>query len=177
MVLEVWDKMGRDDKGEKAPSVIVHLFEVRLPGNSRLLMVSPLLKHTGRSHFFLLRCHLPVDGGIAPSVSVTAAADGWSVTKKRHQKWNSCPAGQHTRWKSGFCACDSACACLSLTSIWSKANRRKQQRQYVLIWLAAVDTILALWLSRQNHLSWLSGFHNWRVLSIWILFNCLSSSD
>lgn len=44
--------MGRDDKGEKAPSVIVHLFEVRLPGNSRLLMVSPLLKYTGRSHFF-----------------------------------------------------------------------------------------------------------------------------
>lgn len=162
MVLEVWDKMGRDDKGEKAPSVIVHLFEVRLPGNSRLLMVSPLLKHTGRSHFFLLRCHLPVDGGIAPSVSVTATADGWSVTNKRHQKWNACPVGQHTRWTSGFCACDSVCACLSLTLIWR---------------LAAVDTILALWLSRQNHLSWLSGFHNWRVLSIWILFNCLSSSN
>lgn len=44
--------MGRDDKGEKASSVIVHLFEVRLPGNSRPLMVSPLLKHTGRSHFY-----------------------------------------------------------------------------------------------------------------------------
>lgn len=125
MVLEVWDKMGRDDKGEKAPSVIVHLFEVRLPGNSRLLMVSPLLKHTGRSHFFLLRCHLPVDGGISPSVSVTAAADGWSVANKRHQKWNACPVGQHTRWKSGFLSV-RFCVRVSVSDFNMKRSKQKE---------------------------------------------------
>lgn len=91
MVLEVWDKTGRDDRGEKAPSVIVHLFEVRLPGNSLLLMASLLLKHTGRSHFFLLRCHLPVDGRISPSVSVTAAADGWERLRQKTLKIKRLP--------------------------------------------------------------------------------------
>lgn len=57
---------------ENAPGVILHLFQVRL-----LSTVSLLLKHMGSSHFFLF-CHLPLDTGISPSVSVTAA-DGSTI--------------------------------------------------------------------------------------------------
>lgn len=68
---------GHNDKRENAPSIVVHLLEVRLPSDSQSLMVSLVLKHMGRGYFFLF-CHFPLDTGIPPSISVTAA-DGSAI--------------------------------------------------------------------------------------------------
>lgn len=177
MVLEVWDKMGHDDKGEKAPSVIVHLFEVRLPGNSRLLMVPPLLKHTGRSHFF----HYSVvtfqwmAESHHQSRWLSQQMDGASQTKDTKNQ----TLAQSSSTASGNMAfvCVRLSLCPFLTSIWSKANRWKQQWQEQLIWLVAVDILLIVCLSTQNHVDWLSGSHHWRALAMWMLFNCLCFSN
>lgn len=116
--------MGRDDGGEEAPSVIVHLFEVRMPGNSGLLMVPPLLKHAGRSHFSRLCCHLPADAGTSPSVWVTAAADGWSILSKTHREAR---ALGRLAGKSASRVCD----CASVSDSSSKRSKQMTTSQTI----------------------------------------------
>lgn len=151
--------MGRDDKGEKAPSVIVHLFEVRLPGNSRLLMVLPLLKHTGRSHFFSTL--------LSPSrgwrnLTIRLGDCGSRCMERLKQKTQTLAQSSSTRdGNTAF-----VCAILSVSLSDFSMKQCKQMKTTMAIETNLMTLIFILWLSTQNHVNWLSGFHHRRVLGI-----------
>ena len=125
MVLKVWDETGAVTKEKTLRASLFISLKWESLSNSQLLMVSRVLKHMGRGYLFIFFppffCHFPLDAGISPSVSVTAA-DGSTILWRTQTNTNTETLAQSTstpdrdaasekKKKKKLCECVSMCIC------------------------------------------------------------------
>lgn len=135
MVLKVWDETGAVTKEKTLRASLFISLKWESLSNSQLLMVSRVLKHMGRGYLFIFFppffCHFPLDAGISPSVSVTAA-DGSTILWRTQTNTNTETLAQSTStpdrdaasekkkqkktvWMCQYVHMLAACVCVSLS--------------------------------------------------------------